>query len=420
MTGRKQTYPARTKEECILNLQCIAKELGHAPTIKEYNNSPIKITYAHIIIQLFGKFSIALKAAGLKPYWEQHTPEELLESLRIVSKDIGHSPTIPEYEAHPQHMCTESTLTKYFGSYCMALKRAGLDPTYTIHHRNRSKTVRHYTCHHNKKKVLNKRKTILANVKKIAKEIKRTPTLTEIMNHKKYKVSATLIYKYFSGIEELLQELGYTKENIIHSRYYAFGYTDEELLEDLYDTMLKHPNMHCLTDLLNITKHSSSTYASHFGTMLNSFKAVYLRYGLNFYYFDKLGKVKSIADSCKKSLEKEVTERIQRLSKEIKHVPSLKEYMLIEKWPSRATIYRNLGTWDKVLDKAGFKNVKSYNQSYTNEQIIKMIQDTAKIIGKVPTFKEYINIQGVPSRPVISRRFGPWNNALIAAGLKEE
>lgn len=70
----------------------------------------------------------------------------------------------------------------------------------------------------------------------------------------------------------------------------------------------------------------------------------------------------------------------------------------------------------KIMYNKIIKSLKEKGENmklgYTNEDLIRLIQEKAKELGRTPVFTE------VSHSYTISKRFGTWNAALIAAGLK--
>ena len=115
-----------TDEQLLEPLKNLAKELGHAPKIKEsnsYKGTASTVTY----IQRFGSWKNALEAAGLssKDYCCTYTVEYLIESLRKVAKELGHTPTTKEMD-NITWAPNYSTYIQRFGSWNDAIKKAKL------------------------------------------------------------------------------------------------------------------------------------------------------------------------------------------------------------------------------------------------------------------------------------------------------
>lgn len=62
-------------------------------------------------------------------------------------------------------------------------------------------------------------------------------------------------------------------------------------------------------------------------------------------------------------------------------------------------------------------NSKGVPQKYSNEQLIKILQDEADKFGFTPSSRMFENNKNLPDPYTYRSRFGSWNRAVIAAGL---
>jgi hypothetical protein len=110
------TYEGRNsgsvwKIEDYLNaLRLCGQQIGKSPSVKAYDkwrkNRLDRQPSAPRIVQVFGRWSLALQAAGLKPNYgtqpghSQHfTLEQCYEAVFLCAEDIGRPPAYEEYEA---------------------------------------------------------------------------------------------------------------------------------------------------------------------------------------------------------------------------------------------------------------------------------------------------------------------------------
>lgn len=78
----------------------------------------------------------------------------------------------------------------------------------------------------------------------------------------------------------------------------------------------------------------------------------------------------------------------------------------------RQTICNRFGSWKRALEKAGIDPLgKPKKTIYSNEELISILQDKAKRLGRPPKYHE------VTQATTMAFRFGSWNKALKAAGL---
>ena len=109
----------------IKELQYFAEYLGRTPKCQELDDLMPSL---NTFIRYFGSWNLALKAAGLT--LANHTnivrsKEELLELLVAYSKVIGRTPTKTEVQNNKE-MPSATTYTKHFGSYGQACEKADL------------------------------------------------------------------------------------------------------------------------------------------------------------------------------------------------------------------------------------------------------------------------------------------------------
>jgi hypothetical protein len=95
--------------------------------------------------------------------------------------------------------------------------------------------------------------------------------------------------------------------------------------------------------------------------------------------------------------------------------------------PSRSTVARLFGSWNRGLRAAGFRVRGGGERRWTPEQtaprwtaamIITCIQRWAAVHGRPPMKEEWRRSgEGHPSATTVQRRFGSWNDAISASGF---
>jgi hypothetical protein len=125
-----------SKARCLTELCRIEKELGRAPTCKEFKETTVA---ASTVIRRFGSWNKALVAAGLKPTKVSHVSKtRCIAELQRLAKKLGRTPTYKEFT---EHVHNRSVINRFgsrsvinrFGSWNKALVAAGLEPTKTSH-----------------------------------------------------------------------------------------------------------------------------------------------------------------------------------------------------------------------------------------------------------------------------------------------
>ncbi len=129
------TKPGRgqyDEKDCINAIKKATDILGYTPSIRDYEELGLSPS-RNVIKKLFGKWNIAVKAAGFKPntsrsnnQGKQYTRKDCIESLKKAAKIIGSSPTREQYDLlglYPSY----DTIQKNFESFNNAKKEANLE-----------------------------------------------------------------------------------------------------------------------------------------------------------------------------------------------------------------------------------------------------------------------------------------------------
>lgn len=87
---------------------------------------------------------------------------------------------------------------------------------------------------------------------------------------------------------------------------------------------------------------------------------------------------------------------------------------------ARSTYARRFGGWIKALQLCGLKpnNNQTRTDGLSVEEIISDLQKVSQKIGKKTFNSSEYNVNGNYSTNIFYRKFGSWNNALVAAGLE--
>ncbi len=117
----------RYSDEQILEaLRASAERLGRSPTMKEFTADPEAAMHPQTVIEHFGTWNAAKRAAGLMPR-RFATREELVEQLRRLGAELGRTPTALDIRARRGTMPSASLYWHTFGSLSTALREAGFD-----------------------------------------------------------------------------------------------------------------------------------------------------------------------------------------------------------------------------------------------------------------------------------------------------
>ena len=117
----------RYSDEDILDaLRAAAKRLERSPTMREFAQDPESQIHPQTVIEHFGTWNAAKRAAGLFPR-RFLTREELLAQLRALGDELGRIPTARDLAARRRSLPSASLYAHTFGSLTNALREAGFD-----------------------------------------------------------------------------------------------------------------------------------------------------------------------------------------------------------------------------------------------------------------------------------------------------
>jgi Homing endonuclease associated repeat len=113
-------------EQILQALRASAERLGRSPTMKEFAADPGAEMHPQTVIEHFGAWNAAKRAAGLMPR-RFATREELVEQLRRLGDELGRTPTAQDIRTRRGTMPSASLYWHTFGSLSTALREAGFD-----------------------------------------------------------------------------------------------------------------------------------------------------------------------------------------------------------------------------------------------------------------------------------------------------
>ena len=122
-SGLRRRY---TDDEILTELRASAERLGRSPTMHEFAADPDATVHPQTVIEHFGTWNAAKRAAGLQPR-RFISRDELLTQLRELGDELGRAPTVRDIEARRGRMASKSLIWHTFGSLAAALKEAGFD-----------------------------------------------------------------------------------------------------------------------------------------------------------------------------------------------------------------------------------------------------------------------------------------------------
>jgi hypothetical protein len=121
--GLRRRY---TDDEILEELRAAARRLGRSPTMREFAKDSEAHVHPQTVIEHFGTWNAAKRAAGLFPR-RFLTREELLEQLQGLGEELGRTPTARDLAARRRSLPSASLYAHTFGSLGNALREAGFE-----------------------------------------------------------------------------------------------------------------------------------------------------------------------------------------------------------------------------------------------------------------------------------------------------
>jgi hypothetical protein len=115
-----------TDDQILRELRASAERLGRSPTMKEFLADAGAQMHPQTVIQHFGTWNGAKRAAGLVPR-RFATRDELLRLLRKLGEELGRVPTARDLDGRRGTTPSKSLYWHTFGSLANALREAGFD-----------------------------------------------------------------------------------------------------------------------------------------------------------------------------------------------------------------------------------------------------------------------------------------------------
>jgi Homing endonuclease associated repeat len=112
--------------QIVAELKACAERLGKSPTMREFAADPQTTVHPQTVIEHYGSWNAAKRAAGLVPR-RFATRDELLGLLRELGDELGRPPTARDIDEHKGRLPSKSLYWHTFGSLTNALREAGFD-----------------------------------------------------------------------------------------------------------------------------------------------------------------------------------------------------------------------------------------------------------------------------------------------------
>jgi len=121
--GLRRRY---TDEDILEELRQAAERLGRSPTMREFADDGEARVHPQTVIEHFGTWNAAKRAAGLFPR-RFLTRDDLLVQLRSLGDDLGRTPTARDLADRGRSLPSASLYAHTFGSLADALREAGFE-----------------------------------------------------------------------------------------------------------------------------------------------------------------------------------------------------------------------------------------------------------------------------------------------------
>ena len=115
-----------SNEQILAELRASAERLKRSPTMREFAADPQTTVHPQTVIEHFGSWSEAKRAAGLVPR-RFATRQELVRLLRELGDELGRTPTAKDLDERRGSVPSKSLYWHTFGSLSSALREAGFD-----------------------------------------------------------------------------------------------------------------------------------------------------------------------------------------------------------------------------------------------------------------------------------------------------
>src|SRR5690242_6056486 len=112
---QRQIRKRYSDEQILEELQAHAARVGRSPTMKEFAADPDTKVHPQTVIEHFGTWNAAKRAAGLVPR-RYATREELLDVQRALGEQLGRTPTARDLDERRGRIPSKSLLWYTFGS----------------------------------------------------------------------------------------------------------------------------------------------------------------------------------------------------------------------------------------------------------------------------------------------------------------
>lgn len=114
---------------------------------------------------------------------------------------------------------------------------------------------------------------------------------------------------------------------------------------------------------------------------------------------------------------------VERYKKENGRIPYRRDWDILYKFPCSRTYWKRFGSWNNAIKLIGENPIVGNDNEIklSNEELAQLLRKWGDAHGNVPPLKrDFQQDEECPCVSVYIKRFGTWNNALVAAGYKRK
>ncbi|WP_255196959.1 homing endonuclease associated repeat-containing protein [Halorarius litoreus] len=303
--------------EKLLAIRELAAELGRAPTQQEMDDQG-SISY-YTVLDEFGTWNDAVKAAGLEPVHRHSIPrEDILDAIRALAERLGHAPS-------QQTMVEEGAVSidaaaAKFGSWTDAVRAAGYVPVSEAISKGHLPNWDVSTTE------------IIAAIRNLADTKDRAPCASEMIEEG--AIWPGLIRSRFGSYDKGIRAAGFEP---YHPKQ-ANKATESELIEAIHDLATELGRVPTIRAMETDGSYSPSLVETRFGSWNEGLRQAGFEPNLR----------RDIPDE-------ELLADIDRLESELGHPPRCMEYHRRGMF-SVQSFHDRFGDWTEVLGAAGYEH----------------------------------------------------------------
>lgn len=367
-------------EELLMDLRRVADEVGDSPSMADYDE---RGTYSPSTCQSrFGSWTEAKERAGLPSGTGgvEYADAELLEALRAFADELGETPTRAQMRTDGPH--APSTYAARFGSWTDALEAAGFDG------RERATGI--------------PEADLVAELRRVTEAMGRCPTSEEFDERGRY--SAATYFRQFDSWADALARASVADDYPAPSRRQVSNDDLTAELRRLADALGRPPTE---SEMGELGDHSPETYRQRYGSWADALRGADLDPDLR-----PTGGEKNRVPTAT------LVADVKRVAEECGRAPTVEEIRESGEYGA-ATYLDRFGSWNDALAAAGLDSRRCRRDGIPTRELVRELRTLALELGRRPRRAD-MDQQGPYAGTTYYNRFGSWDGALDAAGIRTE